>query len=265
MKQRKTIVPLFALPAAVVFAAVVACICFTSCLLEENNDVYVLVPPELPAAWQKALGEPRWILEWVDEDGNLQQKETATLDGEHISPYRYRAVPISASPVWKEKGISAGQFYGAGAIFPQDAADGKITLTWQGGVDAHFYKLLAELDNEKRLPANFDWKRFRELFTGEKTEKEARSDPWLVPWKEIAQKTAESGFSSTRIKVKKDAGLPVTVPAGGPWLGGSPFTPCYDWKMGETVTVSILKDVENFYCPQGVLRCVKNAYIFRKY
>lgn len=230
-----------------------------------NGNEYSLRAPELPAAWSVVLGEPSWAVEWVDGGGVVREAVCENIGRLKITPFTGEYTPVSARPFWPDKGIRAGIFYGAGAIFPLDFDGSEIKLSWQGGIDANFYKLLAVEGNTKRLPKNFDWKRFRELFTSGKIEKEALQNPWLADWPDAAKKTAESSFSASRIKARKRHYLTVSIPAGGPWIGASPFTQPFDWTAGEAAPIALIDDVEFFFSPHGTLRCGRLVNTFRPF
>lgn len=224
--------------------------------------------PALPAEWLELLGDPHWEVEWIDDTGMLREIELASssrLGNQKIFLYPVTSTPVCARPFWPEKKIMPGVFYPAGAIFPFDAASGAIRLSWQGGVDANFFKLLAKHNNKKRPPQNFDWKRFRELFETGKIEKEALANPWLADWELIAAKTVESSFMASRIKAQEPVYVRITIPASGPWINVSPFAPSYDWKQGETVSARISGKVQQYFCAEGVFRCAKNASVFRRW
>ena len=247
--------------AAVLTAAALAAACEGGL----NGNEYALRAPELPAGWSEVLGEPSWVVDWVDHNGAVREAVCKNLDRLAITPFTGEYTPISARPFWPDKGIRAGVFYGAGAIFPLDFDGSAIKLSWQGGIDAHFYKLLAAEGNNKRLPANFDWKRFRELFTSGKIEKEALANPWLADWQYAAKMTAESSFSTSRIKAQKRHYLTAAIPEAGRWIGTSPFTQPFDWEAGASVQIAMADDVEFFFCPQGTLRCGRLVYTFRPF
>jgi hypothetical protein len=247
------------------YAVLVAALLAAACESGLNGNEYALRPPELPAGWSEVLGEPSWVVDWVDHSGSMREEVCDNLDRIKITPFAGEYTPVSARPFWPEKGIRAGVFYGAGAIFPLDFDGSEIKLSWQGGIDAHFYKLLAAEGNNKRLPNNFDWKRFRELFTTGKIEKEALANPWLADWKSAAKLTAESSFSTSRIKARKRHYLIATIPEGGRWIGTSPFTKPFDWQAEDAVQIAMADDVEFFFCLSGTLRCGRLVYTFRPF
>jgi hypothetical protein len=237
-----------------------------SCSQDICGGSYRLNPPELPAIWTQTFGEPRWRLEWTDASGAARREDAAHLDGFVITPLQTAANPVLAWPHWPGKNVRAGTFRAAGAILPRDIAGGGITLSWLGGVEACFYQKLAVLDSEKRLPHHFDWKRFRSLFLEEKLDAAVRLNPWSVDWDAVAQKTAASGFSASRLKPAKTFGaISVPLPADGPWFDISPFSQPEPWKAGEKVALTYHETAADYFCPEGWLRCAKGAWLFRPY
>jgi hypothetical protein len=244
---------------------IVALCFFASC---DEDDVirqsYRVNLPALPDVWLEILGEAAWHIEWVGEDGAMHSVEK--LQG-GIQPYvdlmQSWTTPVSAWPYWQ--GIKYGVMKPAGAIFPLDVSGSSIKLSWNGGVDAVFFWELATLDNEKRLPSNFNWKRFRELFSGAQLPEDVLSDPWLADWKDIAIKTAASGFDRRRIVSQKRSSLSLNIPANGPWIGASPFISGKGWQTGETVIVKLGSQVESYFCPTGILHCSSATWTWLKY
>jgi len=205
-------------------------------ILSGNEAFYVLELPELPPAWKSAMGEASWRIQWFDGDG---RKRTATLSGndraEVVLPGAF-ANPVVALPFWPKKGIAPGTFRPAGAIFPFDVSGGRLVLSWHGGVDATFFLELIQAANEifaegegaasnqaaLRLPWNFDWPRFRRLFSDASLNAEIRADPWLANWRGIADRTMRSGFDRRRIVPEARSALELPLGSGF-WIGTSPF------------------------------------------
>ena len=226
--------------------------------------------PALPPAWKSILGEPEWRLEWLNRDG---KKEEAVIRGgaqAAINPPETWTSPVIAWPRWPNRGIPAGVFRPAGALFPFDASGETISLSWRGGVDAVLYWELARASAAEeaaapsraavpRLPVYFNWPRFRELFAeGSGINEEVRRDPWLADWPLVAEKTARSGFDKRRLVPA--ARKKLSVPVGpGPWRGTSPFAEPLrfegqpEFPVGETVDVWI--------SVEGLLRCNTAAWI----
>jgi len=182
---------------------------------------YSLNLPELPEHWVSLLGKPQWRIEWVDPDGNKQTADH--IPGEIEIPNTW-ANPVTAWPHWPKHNLIPGFFKPAGALFPFDAKDNCLNLTWEAGVDTVFYWELANANegNYSRLPANFNWLRFRELFTAEILSEAVCKDPWLVDWRSAAEKTVSNNFDRRRLVPEKTESAAFDVPEC-PWYGTSPF------------------------------------------
>jgi hypothetical protein len=149
----------------------------------------------------------------------------------------------------------------AGAVFPYDASGDALTLSWEAGPEAQFFLYLAaQTSRGEAAPAKnrawtFNWPRFRELLRGPSVPPEIQADPWLAPWRSIAERTIQSGFDSRRIKVPEGRKtLSITLPAEGPWFGASPFIPAYPWRAGETVQIEAGEEAETLVSPMGQIR-----------
>jgi hypothetical protein len=229
---------------------------------------YALDFPEPPAAWGELLGDPQWQVEWIGPGGI---RETAVLDeGAEIDLPQTWASPVTAWPFWPHRGIGPKIFYPAGAVFPFDASDGGLSLSWRGGVAAVFYGELAAAaaDTEggapaSRRPWNFDWPRFRELLEDPALSEEVRLDPWRVNWKTAAAAIVSSGFDRRRLRPEARKEKPVPVPAG-PWIGPSPFAPPLIFGEGETPVFPAASSPQSWFSPAGLLRCSTDAWIFIK-
>ncbi|MDR2658880.1 MAG: hypothetical protein LBC27_02665 [Spirochaetaceae bacterium] len=222
--------------------------------------------PNLPETWRGVLGEASWHIEWVGEGGVINSAETAAgNETPVITIIQGWTTPVTAWPYWPEKNIRRGIIKPAGALFPLDTSGGTLKLSWNGGVDAVFFWELAAYDNEKRLPYNFNWPRFRELFTNANLPEDVLRDPWLANWKEIAAKTASSGFDRRRISGEKRSNYNINIPANGPWIGVSPFAAAADWRKGETAVVKLNGQTETYFCPAGILRCSSATSIWIDY
>jgi hypothetical protein len=241
---------------------------FTASCDEEAviRDSYTLTFPDLPEAWLEVLGEPCWRIEWFDKKGYMQSGEISpgTAAGADGIMQEW-TTPITAWPYWPERGIKYGVMKPAGALFPLDVSGNRVNLSWNGGIDAIFYRELAMLGSEKRLPYHFNWVRFRELFQGDELPEEILKDPWLADWKSIAEKTAVSGFDRRRISARKYSILSLAAPAPGPWIGESPFMPVSGWQEQENVTLKVTEAASSYFCPTGILRCASGAWIWIMY
>jgi len=243
------------------------------------NSTYVLRLPGVPESWEAVLGEPRWRVEWINSNG-LKKTVTASKNDviEICLPPRWISA-VTAAPFWPEKGISAGIFKPAGAIFPFDAdfsgVEKALALSWQGGVEAVLYwelaraAVLANGEGSVRQPQNFNWPRFRQLFDNfegaagaESLNEEVRSDPWLADWRNIAERTVQSGFDRRRLV--PEARTQIKVSAGsGPWTGTSPFAARLFFE-GESVFPA-RQAADTWVSAEGILRCNTEAWIFIKW
>jgi hypothetical protein len=246
-------------------AATAALCLFTACGEPVIIQSYRIKFPDLPEAWLEILGEANWHTEWAGKDGNIHSAEVEPGGKAYAGVSQEWSSPVSAWPYWPDKGIRYGVAKPAGAIFPLDVSGSSIRLTWGAGVDAVFFWELASLNNEKRLPHNFNWARFRELFSDALLPEDILGDPWLADWKTIAVKTAMSGFDRRRINSQQCTSISLTVPASGPWIGTSPFMRVSDWQKGETITLKVSGAVDSYFCAEGILRCSPNAWNWIKY
>jgi hypothetical protein len=175
-----------------------------------------------------------------------------------------------ALPFWPEKGIRPGVFKPAGAIFPFDVSSKTVTLSWRGGVDAVLFWELASAAATStttgravdRLPQNFNWPRFRQLFDDPSVNAEFRADPWLADWSGIAEKIVRSGFDKRRL-VPETRGT-LKVPTGpGPWTGTSPFAAPLFFEDAPVFPVRPAGDT--WVSAEGLLRCNTEAWILREW
>ncbi|GMO50110.1 MAG: hypothetical protein Ta2G_07420 [Termitinemataceae bacterium] len=232
---------------------------FASCE-SVNYDTYTFVLP-LPSesGIYQVLGTPCWHIEWTDENGDFREAEIAansssSLNG--LSVFALESSAIIAYPYWPDKKILRGIVKPSGAIFPFDAKGNKVYLTHQGGVDAVFYREINKAKNEKRPAYQFDWVRFRSLFSDGSLGEEISGDPWLADWHSIAERTAASGFDKRRIKPSKLTMRSVTVPLGGTWIGSSPFEKAKTLSAGALIQLGVKEnsdEVESYFCTSGTL------------
>jgi hypothetical protein len=224
---------------------------------------YVLEMPELPPAWEAILGDPSWQVEWLNDKG---RKETATVQGNGrmaISLPPTWVSAVSAAPFWPDKGLGPGIFRPAGAIFPFDVSGKNLALSWQGGVDANLYGELVAAYREAgqdsvRLPWNFNWPRFRELFDDPTLNADVRADPWLADWSGIAAKIVQSGFDKRRLVPEARSSLEIPV-TPGPWIGASPFAAPL---LFEAVPVfPVRSTADTWVSAGGILRCNTKTWI----
>jgi hypothetical protein len=227
---------------------------------------YRPVPPELPGRWNEILGEPRWRLEWIGEDGAWRKWEGETggnVPG--VSPFREWATPVLAWPFWPEKNLLPGMMRPSGAIFPWDVSGEGITLSWKGGVDAVFWKELAAAERvtdaaQGRLPWYLDWPRFRELLESGNIPEAVRLDPWLPDWKEIARKTVQSGFDRRRVVPRKLTEFPVPG-VDGTWVGSSPFALPLRASPDTPLLLYVWGVPDTWVSSKGMLRCSTSGYV----
>ena len=248
----------------VIFVALLA-----ACSDSPRHSSYRLYMPVLPIHWQEILGEPHWRLQWIGKEGVWKYWEGPPgSEPPLLSPVPEWTTPILAWPFWPEAGLNPGAMRPGGAFFPWDASGDKLTLSWEGGVEAVFWKELASADRASeaslgRLPWYFDWPRFRKLLAGDDIPEEVRSDPWLADWKEVAKKTVESGFDRRRIVSRRFT--EVTVPdLDGFWVSASPFTPPLDAPAGGPLVLMAAADPDTWVSSTGVLRCSTHGWVLRK-
>jgi hypothetical protein len=247
-------------------AAFVTLTLLASCGEPVLRQSYRVNLPTEPDSWLEVLGKAHWLVEWNGNDGSTLSAEVVP-DGTacYAGVMQEWASAVTAWPYWPDKGIKPGVMMPAGALFPFDVSGGSINLSWSGGVDAVFFWELAALADEKRLPQNFNWLRFRKLFSDGDLPENILHDPWLADWRAIAAKTASSSFDRRRISAQKGSSFNFTAPSGGPWIGTSPFMRALDWQPGDSVTIKVVDSVDSYFCPAGILRCSSNAFIWRGY
>jgi hypothetical protein len=235
-----------------------------------SRSGYTLRFPAIPPAWASLLGDPSWRVEWLNPAG--EQETTTVRDGKkpEISLPETWTNPVSAWPYWPDKGIGPGVFKPAGALFPFDVSGNSIVLSWRCGVDAVLYWELAGAAGEAdiaasraavpRLPQNFNWPRFRDLFTEEGgINADVLGDPWLADWASIAAKIVQSGFDKRRLT--PEARKELSVPVGpGPWIGVSPFSEPLLFE-GQPV-FPVRERPDTWVSAGGLLRCTQKAWIF---
>jgi hypothetical protein len=233
-----------------------------------SGSRYMLKLPELPSAWEELLGNPHWQLEWINDSG--RKEKAAVRKGIEISLFPTQANAVFAAPYWPEKGIAPGVFKPAGAIFPFDTDGKSLILSWQGGVDAVLFRELAIACQESagsasgstsvpRLPDNFNWPRFRQLFADPSLNEEIRADPWLADWQAIAEKIVQSGFDKRRLVPETRVNMKIPVNSG-PWIGASPFAPPLVFDAAPSFPARPKTDT--WVSAEGLLRCNETAWMF---
>ena len=227
---------------------------------------YIPVLPDVPAAWVSLLGEPHWRLEWLDSDGREQIADILPGGGTVIEIPVTWTSPVTAWPYWPERNLIPGQFKPAGALFPFDADGEHIRLSWEAGPDAVFYRELATAtgktgQNSGKVPAYFDWPRFRSLFQLETLNRDVREDPWLVDWRTVAEKTVSSSFNQRRLVPETTQPVSIPVPPG-PWYGASPFAEPLFFEEDKTPVFPVRSGINVWVSTRGILRFTGKTYVF---
>jgi hypothetical protein len=243
---------------------------------------YNLELPEIPVAWESLLGRPQWRIEWINGNGHKESKIFPENGKIEIDLPPTLASAVSAYPFWPNMDINPGIFKPAGAIFPFDVSGKNLVLSWRGGVDAALYwEFLkvsggarheddtashdadippeAERAAVPRLPWNFDWPRFRQLFDDSALNAEILADPWLADWHSIAEKIVQSGFDKRRLVPEARSSLQVPV-CPGPWIGTSPFAIPLLFEANPVFSVRATGDT--WISTEGFLRCNTKVWIF---
>jgi hypothetical protein len=232
------------------------------CCVDFTSSVYSVVPPEAPEAWVSLLGEPHWRLEWLDKSGSRRIADILPGKSMEIEIPVTWANPVTAWPYWPDYNLPAGIFKPAGALFPFDADGGRLCLRWQAGPDTVFYWELAIAggQNASKIPANFDWPRFRELFNEEALSEAVCKDPWLVDWSSVAQKTISANFDRRRLvpEVSESVNIPVDC---GVWYGTSPFSAPLYFEEGQAPVFPVRSGFNVWISSNGILRCNGKTWI----
>jgi hypothetical protein len=248
------------------------------CCRDFTPSRYVLTLPEPPGPWILLLGTPHWRLEWLDP-GNQKQimdilpGETGKTgkvgrDGRAFEieiPVTW-ANPVTAWPYWPEHNLSLGVFKPAGAIFPLDVSGENLCLSWEAGLDSVFYRelALANNENELKIPANFDWQRFRLLFEDDALNEAVREDRWLVNWSFVAERTINANFDRRRLVPEASESLSIPV-SGGPWYGVSPFAGPLYFSEDETPVFPVRPGLNVWISNEGILRCNGKTWVFNEW
>jgi hypothetical protein len=250
---------------------------------------YTVEFPALPPAWQELMGPAHWRLVWFNPQGISQSKECGafpeTVGSSAIAvlaevecPPQW-ATPVLAYPYWPGRGIGPGEMRPAGCIFPFDTAGstgstrGTIRLSWQGGVEAWFYRQLSEARSaaigtieaaalNKRRPEYFDWPRFRALMDSDVIPEAIREDPWQADWQDIAASTVKSGFDRRRIKAQATEELLVTGVPAGPFRGPSPFAKPLAQEPGVGFHVRVTARSDTYVSAEGILRVSLKTWVY---
>ncbi|MCL2411196.1 MAG: hypothetical protein FWC97_06080, partial [Treponema sp.] len=146
----------------------------------------------------------------------------------------------------------------------------RLDLSWEAGVDAVFYWELVSAynKNDLRIPTNFDWLRFRELFQAGTLNEEVLQDPWLVDWKSVAVRTVESGFDRRRIVPQETESVYIAIAEHLPgkwqglWYGASPFAKPLEFEEWELPVFSVRNGINIWISSEGILRISGNNWVF---
>jgi hypothetical protein len=208
------------------------------------------------------LGEPYWRLEWLDSGGKEQMADIPPGKSMEIELPITWTNPVTASPFWPGHNLIPGLFKPAGALFPFDVYGERLCLSWKAGPDAVFYRelVLANGQDSRKIPANFDWPRFRELFNSDKLNEAVRSDPWLVDWHLVAEKTISSNFDQRRLVPEAAESINISVPAG-PWYGVSSFTEPLYFTEGINPVFPVRPGINVWISSEGILRINGKTWI----
>ena len=206
-------------------------------------------------------------MEWIDDGSVWREREIPPgRDVPDLSFLSEWTTPVLAWPFWPGWNLVPGLMRPSGALFPWDVSGGSIALSWEGGVDAFFWKGLAGVDHPSvaaagRLPWRLDWPRFRELIATGNIPETVRRDLWLADWEDISRRTVQSGFDSRRIVSRKFTEL-VIPDLGGYWIGSSPFAPPLDAPSGGPLWVTVSDTPDTWVSPGGVLRCSAAGWVW---
>jgi len=236
------------------------------CCTEDLSSGYTVELPEVPKSWVSLLGEPHWRLEWLDSEGKKQS--TNILPGKTVEidiPVTWTN-PVTAWPYWPQYQLIPGHFKPAGALFPYDVNKKSICLSWKAGTDTVFYWELALANNDKeiKIPANFDWLRFRELFETMALSEDVCKDPWLVDWHSVAEKTISSNFDRRRIVSQSYEAVNIQV-CPGPWYGSSPFAEPLSFNEDEMPVFPVRPGINVWISGDGILRCSGKTWVFKRF
>jgi len=229
---------------------------------------YFLTLPQAPEPWIYLMDEPNWRLEWLDKGGQRQIADI--LPGQNIEiefPVTWTN-PVTAWPYWPAYNLPPGLFKPAGALFPFDVSGEYLRLSWEAGPDTVFYweLALAYKYDDVKIPANFDWSRFRELFKGEILNEAVREDPWLIGWRSVAERTVDSNFDRRRLvpQAVESVVIPLDLlqKANGPWFGGSPFAEPLFFVDVDSAVFPVRSGVNVWISAGGILRCTNQTWVF---
>ncbi|MDR2964948.1 MAG: hypothetical protein LBU88_04160 [Treponema sp.] len=227
---------------------------------------YVLVLPIVPDSWTALLGQPCWRIEWIDPDGQFQRTDILPGGNLTVELSVTWTNPVTAWPWWADSNIIPGLFKPAGGFFPYEVSGGQLCLSWEAGPDTVFYweLIYANTSDETKIPANFDWLRFRELFATGVLGEEVCKDPWLVNWKSVAERTIASNFDRRRLV--PEAAIPLAIPVGtGYWYSTSPFADPLFFTENDPPVFPVRPGVNAWISEEGILRVSGNTWTLSPY
>jgi len=242
---------------------IVLALLFSCCA--DRSSVYTLELPPTPQAWVSILGEPCWRVEWLSPEGRKQSADITPGGSLQVELPSTWASPVTARPYWPGLNLYAGLFMPVGALFPFDVSKDRLRMSWEAGLDADFFWELAYAgnSNNSKNPANFDWQRFRDLFTSGVLDAAVVKDPWLVDWRSVAEKTVNGNFVRRNLVPQSTSSMNIPVP-GGPWYGTSPFAePLYFEE--EEPSFPIRPGLNVWISREGLLRVDGMVWIFKEY
>lgn len=221
----------------------------------------------MPESWVSILGEPCWRIEWVDGKGVERAADLKYGSNMEIELSVTCTNPVIALPYWAKHNLAPGIFMPAGALFPFDVEKGSLRLSWEAGHDVVFYRelaLAADIDKKPtKIPANFDWSRFRDLFQSDVLSEAVRNDPWLINWRSVAEKTISGNFDRRRLVPEKTKSMSIPV-SSGPWFGTSPFTKPLSFANNRAVIFPARSGFNLWISAEGILQVNGNDWTFTK-
>ena len=249
-------------------AAILATVLLLAGCRNHLSSSCTLALPAVPDAWTTLLGQPCWRIEWIDPDGQFQRKDILPGEGLAVELAVTWANPVTAWPYWPNHNLYPGGFKPAGGFFPYEVSGGRLRLSWEAGPDTVFYWELARYASQTlednpdttKIPANFDWLRFRELFTTGILTDPVCKDPWLVDWGSVAERTISANFDRRRLVPENTEPTAIPVPAGT-WYGTSTFADPLFFAEGESPVFPVRQGVNIWVSEAGILRVSGNAWM----
>jgi hypothetical protein len=226
------------------------------------SSVFTLELPEALDAWE-ILGEPYWRIEYFDSDGQKQSKDILPGTIPEVEIPVTWTNPVAAYPWWPDYNLIPGLFKPAGGLFPHDISSNRLLLTWKAGIDAIFFFELAYANSQeiKKIPSNFDWIRFRELFEGGELNEAICKDPWLVNWRSVAIKTISGNFDRRRLVPQDTEAVRIQLSASR-WYGTSPFSEPLVFTEDGTLVFMANSGVNVWVSGEGILRSNGKTWFF---